>query len=287
MNQPLVSICIPTFNGEKFIAEAMDSILHQTYCSLEIVVSDDASKDETLKIITSYKEKMNAPMRIFNHKPNGIGDNWNNCIKQARGNYIKFLFQDDVLSPTCVEEMVKILEADQTIGLVACKREFIVESPNNVITQKWIENYKDLQDTLNLSKAKVNIINKDFLKSRLFVQHPLNKIGEPTCVMFRAVLIREVGLFNEKLKQVLDCEFYYKILKHHRIAIINKPLVKFRIHSQQATNINRIDLGNDKELYNKVLYQDFFWFINYKYQKKLFFRYNPIGKILKKYISIR
>jgi glycosyltransferase involved in cell wall biosynthesis len=284
---PLVSICIPTYNGALYVREALASVKIQTYKNLEIIISDDASNDDTLKIIDDFKRYTDYPVNVYHHIPAGIGANWNNCFKYAKGEYIKFLFQDDILYPTCIEEMVRILEADKKIGLVACKREFIVHDPDNVIVQKWIGKYRDLQDSLNLTKAPTNIINKDFLKSELFLQDPLNKIGEPTCVLFRTTLIEEVGMFNKNLKQVLDCEFYYRILKHHEIAIINIPLVKFRIHSKQATNINRINHGNDKEIYNKILYHDFFWLLNYKYQRKLFFCYNPLGKILKKHINFK
>ena len=86
---PLVSICIPTYNGAKFIAEAMDSAIKQTYSNLEIVVSDDDSKDETLSIIEAYKTKTSIPVSIYNHEPNGIGANWNNCLNKSKGDYVR------------------------------------------------------------------------------------------------------------------------------------------------------------------------------------------------------
>ena len=71
-NSPLVSICIPTYNGQQFIAEAISSALAQTYKNLEIIVSDDASKDDTLSIIKNHTSKTQIPIHIFNHKPIGI-----------------------------------------------------------------------------------------------------------------------------------------------------------------------------------------------------------------------
>lgn len=127
MLNPLVSICIPTYNGDQFIAEAMYSAIAQTYPNLEIIVSDDASKDNTLQIVESYISKTEIPINIFKHKPNGIGANWNHTIKQANGEYVKFLFQDDILLPNCITDMVKVMEHHKSVGLVASKREFIVE----------------------------------------------------------------------------------------------------------------------------------------------------------------
>ena len=104
---PLVSICLPTYNGETFLNEALDSIKSQTYPNLEVIVSDDASSDGTLRIIEEFKATVAFPVQVFNHEPQGIGANWNHCMKHAKGIYIKFLFQDDVLYPECVTEMVK------------------------------------------------------------------------------------------------------------------------------------------------------------------------------------
>ena len=72
----------------------MNSAISQTYPNLEIIVSDDASIDSTLEIVTSYRDKTEIPIHIYNHQPSSIGANWNNCIKKANGVYMKFLFQD-------------------------------------------------------------------------------------------------------------------------------------------------------------------------------------------------
>lgn len=183
MKKSLVSICIPTYNGAKFIAEAMDSALCQTYEHLEIIVSDDASKDATLEIIEAYKAKTNIPISIYLHEPNGIGANWNHCIKQAKGKYIKFLFQDDVLLPNCIEKMVRVLENDYTVGLVASKRDFIVETPFvSGSTEKFIQEYNDLQKALQLPlKDGLRIIDKSLFKSNLFFKSPLNKVWRTSC----------------------------------------------------------------------------------------------------------
>ena len=82
-NKPLVSICIPTFNGEAYLEECLHSAINQTYKNIEIIVSDDASKDRTLQIINEITSKTDIPIFIFKHQPNGIGANWNNCIKNA------------------------------------------------------------------------------------------------------------------------------------------------------------------------------------------------------------
>lgn len=281
MTDPLVSICIPTYNGEKFIAEAMNSAITQTYDNLEIVVSDDASKDATLTIIASYKTKTNIPIRVYKHKPNGIGANWNHSIQKALGIYIKFLFQDDVLEPNCIAEMVAVMQADSAIGLVASKRDFIVdESFLNKKAILWIDKYADLQSTLNLpTQNKLNIIDNSLFKSETFLRSPLNKIGEPTVVLFRKDIIKEVGYFDESLMQILDYEYWNRILKYKKIAILNEKLVTFRLHANQATNVNRNQEISDYKLYERLLYKQYFKLLHPNVQKRLLKQYNPWYKI--------
>ncbi|MHB1148019.1 MAG: glycosyltransferase family 2 protein, partial [Lutibacter sp.] len=200
MNNSLVSICIPTFNGEQFIVEAMESAITQTYSNLEIVVSDDASKDNTLKLIELFKEKSKIPINIYHHKPKGIGANWNNCIKRANGEYIKFLFQDDVLEQTCVEEMINVFRKNKNVSLVASKRNFKIEEDNNYdVAKNWISWHGDLQRQLNLIFIEsICLIDYRLFKHPLFLKSPINKIGEPTVVMFKKTLVNEIGYFNEE-----------------------------------------------------------------------------------------
>lgn len=288
MSIPLVSICIPTYNGEQFIAEAMGSAIIQTYANIEIVVSDDASKDATLQLIEQFREKTKIPIRIYQHEPNGIGANWNNCIKLAKGAYIKFLFQDDILKPNCIKEMVYVLERDKSIGLVASKREFIIEESHlTEETTTWMKGYGNLQEALNLPLINgMRIIDKKLFKSDLFLKSPLNKIGEPPVTLFRTALVKEIGYFREDLKQILDYEFYYRILKKQKIAVLEKELVKFRLHQQQATNLNKGNDEGDYKKYDEIIYNQYFWYLNRKKQLELSKRYNAVVKLFFRFNSL-
>lgn len=282
--KPLVSICIPTYNGSTFIEEALCSAINQSYPNLEIVVSDDASSDNTLAIIESYKNKTNLPIYIYKHVPNGIGSNWNHCIKQAQGVYIKFLFQDDTLEPTCVEKMVTVLEHDKTIGMVASKRHLILEDSDLIHKNpKWMERHTDLQKTLGFNSANdLNVLTKDLFKSSLFFEEPINKIGEPTVVLIRKNILKDIGLFREDLEQMLDFEFYYRLLKKCNIAILNEKLVSFRLHENQTTNANikKGVIKDDLVLYNKLIYKNYFWYVSSAKKLELLKKYNPLIRAL-------
>ena len=79
--QPLVSILIPTHNGEAFLKEALESVNLQTYENCEVVISDDRSSDASLEIARKFLEVCRFETIIVSHEPKGIGENWNNCVR--------------------------------------------------------------------------------------------------------------------------------------------------------------------------------------------------------------
>lgn len=283
-----VSVCIPTYNGEKYLKESLESIKRQTFKNIEVIISDDQSKDNTLKIVNEFKQEVDFPVNIYFHQPQGIGANWNHCIEKAKGKYIKFLFQDDILYHTCIEEMVEIYTNYPDLGLVACKRDFIID-PNmkSEQTEEWIGKYKNLQIDYELFNDSVYYLTNTVFAEKSFLASPLNKIGEPSCVMFRRDITKSIGLFDVRLKQILDYEYWYRILKHKSVIVINKPLVAFRIHENQATNLNRATEINDYNIYHKILYKDYFHYLHDSIKKSLdneFSKSNMLKKyILKKY----
>lgn len=277
---PLVSICIPTYNGAAFLEEALNSALAQTYGNIEIVVSDDASSDTTLQIVKKYQEATAIPIRVYQHQPNGIGSNWNHCIKQAQGDYIKFLFQDDVLLPECIEKMMAVLTQKPHCALVACKRHFIIEhgmdTPDMV---KWRRVYGDLQAHLTIqSEDNQLILTKKLFGHPQFYASPLNKIAEPSAMMFRKNIVDAVGWFREDLKQILDYEFCYRVLKRYHIIVLQEELIKFRLHALQTTQKNKVGVDNDYRLYDRILYDNYFWLLDPMLRKRLYNKYHVIPR---------
>lgn len=287
MNNPLVSICIPTYNGQKFITDAMDSAINQTYRPLEIVVSDDASKDATLEMVKSFQNKTDIPIHIFAYKPSGIGANWNHSIKKSKGEYIKFLFQDDILAPTCVEKMMEIAVANKEVGMVYSKRDFLFDSAD-AKSIEWIQLYSNL----HLSWKKNLIINRevtkgtDLLKDENLLNFPENKIGEPTAVLLKKEVFEKVGYFSEVLKQTLDIEFWYRLMKKYDVVYIDEKLLSFRLHNNQATFINAKNELNESKFFYYSMYKKLFWYLCFKTQKKLFYEFNIFGKFLKRIFNI-
>ena len=120
---PLVSILIPTYNRAKYLADAIDSALVQTYKNIEIIVHDDASTDDTQGLLKKY---FDPRLHIIRTKKNhGMLGGWNYIVNKAKGEYIKFLASDDLLEPTCVQELVAKAIKNPTAAIITCQRKFI------------------------------------------------------------------------------------------------------------------------------------------------------------------
>lgn len=259
---PLVSICIPTFNGSEFLRETLECIENQTYSSIEVIISDDNSKDGTLSIIKDFKNSSRFPVQLYQHVPSGIGANWNNCISKSNGDYIKFLLQDDLLSPQCVETMVD--NAIQTNKRIIISKRNIIYDPKSVNKDwldAWLKNYEDLQYLLDIRSYPFEL-NRQFFKDPSFIKLPRNKIGEPTTSLVHRTVFEQVGLYREDLKQILDFEFWYRALPHFPILIINEKLVSFRIHSGQATQQNLRKDIYDYHVWDDLIQKEYFKYYN-------------------------
>jgi len=117
-------------------------------------------------------------------------------------------------------------------------------------------------------------------KNEYFLSSPLNKIGEPSAIMFKQSFLKKVGYFREDLQQILDYEFCYRVLLKYPIAIINKALIKFRLHENQATQINKIspDTG-DGIIYHRIIYRDYLKYLNASNRKQFIRRFNFFHRI--------
>jgi glycosyltransferase involved in cell wall biosynthesis len=115
---PLVSVAITTYNHQQFISNAIDSVLSQDYSNIEIIISDDASTDNTVEIINGYLEKYPNKIKVLATKRNmGVTANWFKCVSACSGKYIIGLAGDDEFLPGILSKQVKILEYDEKIAI--------------------------------------------------------------------------------------------------------------------------------------------------------------------------
>ena len=230
-----VSVCVPIYNGALYIRDAIHSILNQTVIPQEIIVSDSGSSDGTENIVREEARRAQSKLIILPTKTPGMVANWNATVRAASGKYIKFLFQDDLLHPNCLEEMLKVAESDERIGLVFSQRKLLIEpSAEGDAFTTWLLKYQNLSAALG--ELKTSQPGSSLLRSQNLLHEPLNKIGEPTAVLIRTSVLREVGLFNEKMRQLVDMEMWVRIMAVSHVGYISKPLASLRVHPRRASN---------------------------------------------------
>ncbi|MEG4115218.1 MULTISPECIES: glycosyltransferase [unclassified Microcoleus] len=269
--QPKVSICIPTYNGEAFIGEAIKSALAQTYPNIELIISDDGSTDETVAIAQSFQSQTSIDFRIVLHRNYGLSQNWNFCISQAKGQYIKFLFQDDLLAPECIEKMVAVAQQNPEIGMVFSARGItIAENESNPILRKASQSIKDLHKSWSNLKSIQS--GKELLADTNCLSNPINKIGEPSTVLIAARVFEEIGLFDSGLSQYVDLDMWWRIMGNYHIGFVDEKLSSLRIHPEQQTWKNFAAGENHKDVvrfYKKLLNSSDYSFLDQQIQQTI------------------
>lgn len=239
MTKPLISVCIPVYNGEKYLNPCLDSVMLQTFTNYEVIVCDDGSKDKSGSIIEEYAKKY-PQIKFFKNESNlGLVGNWNRCIEHANGTWIKFLFQDDLMNTNCLEEMAKQTSAE--VELIVCKRNFLIDKP---LTDDIKDYYANRVRTLeNTGYFASNDFSAETI-SRIAIENPsMNFIAEPSLSMFRKISIQKLGTFDPELKQICDLEFFLRIASVFGLRYIPQQLCSFRIHDSSTTekNVNSND----------------------------------------------
>jgi glycosyltransferase involved in cell wall biosynthesis len=222
---PKVSVLVPTYNYARYLPQAIESVLSQTFRDFELVVVDDASGDGSADVVAPYAA---ADGRIaFSANPVNLGmvENWNRCLRKARGEYVKFLFGDDLLSsPEALARMVEVLDAHPGVALVASARNIVDSDSRTVDVWSHFGEGAVVRGT--------ELIN-DLLKEQR------NLIGEPTAVMFRRADASRG--FDVRYRQIVDLEMWIHLLEKGDFAYLSEPLVSFRVHPAQQTEANRAD----------------------------------------------
>lgn len=281
---PLVSLCIPIFNGEEFIQEALKSVQSQTYPNLELIVSDDGSEDTSIEIIKKHLVDLPFRCKLVANVSQGIGENWNNCILHASGKYIKFLFQDDILYPDCVNEMIVLAEADDKVGMVFSDRQILMDK-SKISHLKWFKTNGELNHYWDRPLKTGIYPGKQILKDKnLFRVKPWNKIGEPSSMLFRKSVFGKMGLFDTELIQFLDLEFSLRVLSQYKFGYIQKQLTGFRLHEKQASSRFSKKNISERSILLRKLSLAFFFQLSWYSKKILIAEYFPnwLLKVIKR-----
>jgi len=130
-----VGICLPTYNGAKHLPECIESILAQTHSDFEPVTVDDCPPDDSAEIAKRYA-RLDSRVKVFVNDSNlGLVGNWNRSVSLSHGEWIKFVFQDDLIRPECLRRLLAVA-ASSKMPIVSCARDFIFEPGTTAETRQ-------------------------------------------------------------------------------------------------------------------------------------------------------
>lgn len=207
--QPLVSIIMPVYNSEKFLEEAILSILNQTYKNFEFIIIDDASTDSSWEIIKKYKT-IDRRIKAIRNKPNlGVTKTLRKGINLTKGKFIARMDADDISSNTRLEEQVNFLLNNPDYVLVGSQIN-IIDEEGNIIGKR---NYP---------------LTDSQIRKTLFFKSPF---AHPS-VCIKAASLKKFN-YSPKFLTVQDYYLWYQLLQLGKGANLNKFLLYYRIHKNQ------------------------------------------------------
>ena len=236
---PLVSIVVPVYNGEAFLAENLDSITSQTYPNIEILVMDDASTDRSPEIIQSYGDKLT---HVRNKTNLGQFGNVNKGIKKTKGEFVCVYHADDIYKPEIVEKQAQYLIQNKSAGVVFCLDIFI-DAKGNIYDQLAIPHAVTGGGPFDYE----TILNALLTYKNVFL------VG-PTSMVRRSVYF-DVGLYNGDDYGIAgDLEMWVRIAKSYDLGIIDEHLQYYR-HDHGNLSQNYYRLRTETEIHFRIMQQ--------------------------------
>jgi len=215
---PLVTIAIPAFNHEKYVRDAIESVLAQKFKDWELIIIDDGSTDSTPEIIDSYKG--HSAIRIFYQQNIGLSPTLNKAVRLARGKYFNFLPSDDYFHESKLSLQMEVIEKRPELVCVFSDQIPVDGSGKIVDTQDAISKWHQVQ----------------FQDERQIIPHLFerNFIPAPSALI-RLDALREVGGFDDGLTYAQDYDLWLKLLPGRRAFWLHKPLLYYRWHGENLT----------------------------------------------------
>jgi glycosyltransferase involved in cell wall biosynthesis len=245
---PLISICIPAYKNKAFVERLLQSTAIQTFKDFEVIITDDSPTNELEDLCLEFA-KIFSLTYYKNDKPFGTPANWNFAISKAKGNWIKLMHHDDWFGDK------NSLELFANTALDNPSIDFIFSG------------YYDVSDN-NKKKYIINAVEKSLLKKTPLNLFKRNFIGSPSTTLIKN---NRREWYDEKIKWVVDFEFYIRCLEQSKFISIEQALINIGIHSSQVTkqafrnpaieipeNLHLINKLGEGSLKNIFVY-DYYW----------------------------
>jgi glycosyltransferase involved in cell wall biosynthesis len=231
----MISVLMPVYNGDKYIADSINSIIGQSFRQFELLIYDDASVDKTRSIIQKFIKK-DSRVKLFYGKKNIKQPNaLNYLLTKANYDLIALNDSDDISHPQRLLKQLIFLQGNKNIGMVGTYANIINENAKLIRKIKYPLSSK--------------LINYQLSVSNCFAQ---------SSVMFRKKILKKVGFFREIFDPAQDYDMWCRLSLHTNLANLPEYLIDYREHFDSSSNLRRDD----------IFFKSQFIKINYKFQKK-------------------
>jgi glycosyltransferase involved in cell wall biosynthesis len=234
----LISVVMPVFNAEKFLAYAIESILNQTYPDFEFIIIDDGSTDDSLEIINKYEKQDDRIKVIINNGNIGLAKSLNKGIELAKGKYIARMDADDISLPERFEKQISFLENNPSIGVLGTSFKLI--------------------DGKNIVQRKIDVFSDSHLiRWGMFFKC---QMAHPS-VMMRNSIFKDLGIrYEESLSSASDYDLWFQILSHYDMANLSTSYFLYRIHKNRISSTKKEEQQINAEQVLRLRTQEFLTF---------------------------
>lgn len=216
-SKPLVSVVIPVFNGERFIAETIRSVFKQTYRNLELIVVNDGSTDRTVEVVSECCSSIDIQrFKLLSFENRGVCAALNKGLNVAKGEFFAYIGADDLWDARKLERQVEVLEATNSVAIFSdC---YVIDAEGKILS-RYGEQYP----------YRGGYIYEDLIWTKFQPASPTH--------LFRLATIKDIGGFNEEHIWE-DRDLWIRITKDFRVEYIDQPLASYRIHGMNGSTGN-------------------------------------------------
>jgi len=224
VQEPLVSVILPAYNHDKYVAESINSVLKQSYTNFELIIINDGSSDSTDEIISSIYNENKSAIKYISKKNEGLIKTLNLALKISKGRYITFIASDDKWMREKLKIQVDFMQKNPDIYMSFTDAYFLKQfSETSIKYTTYKPNIKKI-----FKKDKKNIFNKMIIE---------NLVISLTTIIKRE-FIEELGFFDEDLIYE-DYDMWLRVSKKHKISYIDRVTAYYRIHDANFSRNTR------------------------------------------------
>jgi len=232
-----VSVCIPAYNAEPYIAACIASVLSQSTDDWELIVRDDCSTDDTFAVAVEAVGDRGVVTRN-EHNLGPVG-NWNAVVHGAAGRAVKLLCDDDVLAPRCIARQLAVLDAHASVGFVGARRNIVDAVGRVVLADYGLAGMRGLVPRAVAVAKMVRAANTPW--------------GEPSVVMFRAAALAQAGSFRADYGTLVDVDMYARVLADWDAYALDETLASFRMSASSWSNrSHRVQAADARRLLRDI-----------------------------------